>query len=159
MTNAADRFDAVLTTPFGPFGIETDGERVLELVFLPPDAAERSPRNALARRTAGQIEAWLEDPDRPFDLPLASRGTDFQRRVWSLIASVARGQTTTYGTIAVRLGSAARAVGQACGANPFPLIIPCHRVVAATGPGGFAHARSGHLMSTKQWLLAFEAAR
>jgi methylated-DNA-[protein]-cysteine S-methyltransferase len=150
---------AVLAMPFGPFGIRSDGERIHELVFLPPHTRPREPADPLAARAAAQLRAWLEDPDRPFDLPLAAAGTAFQRRTWQAIAAIPRGQVRTYGALARALGSAARAVGQACGANPFPLIVPCHRVVSSTGIGGFAGARGGHLLDGKRWLLAFEAAR
>lgn len=150
---------AVLAMPFGPFGIRGDGERIHELVFLPPHTRPLEPTDPLSARAAAQLRAWLEDPDRPFDLPLASAGTAFQRRTWQAIAAIPRGQVRTYGALARELGSAARAVGQACGANPFPLIVPCHRVVSSTGIGGFAGARGGHLLDSKRWLLAFEAAR
>lgn len=74
------------------------------------------------------------------------------------IAAIPRGRTATYGELATSLGSAPRAVGQACGANPFPLIVPCHRVTSAAGLGGFANAREGWLLEVKRWLLAFEGA-
>uniref|UniRef100_UPI00145D05CA methylated-DNA--[protein]-cysteine S-methyltransferase n=1 Tax=Aromatoleum evansii TaxID=59406 RepID=UPI00145D05CA len=116
--------------------------------------------NPLAERAATQLLEWLDDPDRPFDLPLAERGTAFQRRVWSAIAAIPRGAHRTYGEIAAEIGSAARAVGQACGANPFPIIVPCHRVMAAGGGiGGFANSTGGYLLDTKRWLLRFEACR
>lgn len=157
--DAHHEFAAILATPFGPFGIRCDAARITELVFLPPDTSARSPNCPLAERAAAQILAWLADPDRPFDLPLADRGTQFQRRVWAAISDIPRAQVLSYGTLAAQLGSAARAVGQACGANPFPLIVPCHRVVSKTDIGGFAGARAGHLLDTKRWLLAFEARR
>lgn len=150
-------FAAVLATPFGPFGVRSDAQWIHELVFLPPDTPVRAPDGPLAARAAEQVDAWLDDPDRPFDLPLAPSGTPFQRRTWQAIAAIPRGQVRTYGALAGTLGSAARAVGQACGANPFPLVVPCHRVVSSTGLGGFAGARDGHLLATKRWLLAFEA--
>ncbi|HJV26341.1 MAG TPA: methylated-DNA--[protein]-cysteine S-methyltransferase [Aromatoleum sp.] len=150
-------FAAVIDLPFGHFGIRTGDDVVQELVFLPPDASPRSPDNYLAERAAHQITLWIKDPDRPFDLPLAERGTAFQRRVWAAISAIPRGQQRRYGSIATELGSAARAVGQACGANPFPLVVPCHRVVAAGGLGGFANATDGYLITAKRWLLEFEA--
>ncbi len=152
-------FAATLGTPFGPFGIRIEGERIAELAFLPPGTSLRAPDCPLARRTALQIENWLNDPDFCFDLPLAARGTPFQQRVWARISCIPRGQVRTYGDLAARLGSASRAVGQACGANPFPLVIPCHRVVSKSGIGGFAGACSGHLLDTKRWLLDFESRR
>ena len=152
-------FAAVVPTPFGALGIACDAERIHELVFLPPGSVPVAPGNALAALAAAQLEAWLADPDYPFALPLAVRGTPFQRRVWDAIAHIPRGQVRRYAQLAADLGSAARAVGQACGANPFPLIVPCHRVVATNGLGGFARDTGGHLLATKRWLLAFEAHR
>ncbi|MBI2318943.1 MAG: MGMT family protein, partial [Betaproteobacteria bacterium] len=84
--------------------------------------------------------------------------TPFQRRVWSAIAAIAPGRTRSYGDIARELGSSARAVGQACGENSFPLVIPCHRVVSAAGIGGFAHSGGGYLLEAKRWLLGHEGA-
>lgn len=152
-------FSAVLALPFGAFGIRLVNmdAAIDELVFLPPETPESAPDSALAARAAEQIRAWLDDPDHPFDLPLSTRGTPFQRRVWNAIAAIPRGQLRRYGVIAAELGSAARAVGQACGANPFPLVIPCHRVVSASGIGGFAGATDGYLLDAKRWLLDFES--
>ena len=152
-----DVYSAVLAAPFGGFGIRSDRERIWELVFLPPRTPVHAPDGALAERAASQIERWIDDPDRPFDLPLATRGTPFQRRVWAAIAAIPRGERRQYGYLATDLGSAARAVGQACGANPFPIVVPCHRVVAASGLGGFANASGGYLLDAKRWLLAHEA--
>lgn len=154
-----DAFSAILATPFGGFGIRSHGTEIRELVFLPPGTPVRAPVDALAERAARQISAWLDDPDRQFDLPLAECGTPFQRRVWAAIAHIPRGEYRRYGSLAVELGSAPRAVGQACGANPFPLIVPCHRVVAANSLGGFAGATDGYLLDAKRWLLHFEAGR
>jgi methylated-DNA-[protein]-cysteine S-methyltransferase len=152
-------FAAVLSVPFGSFGIRIAGEFIAEFVFLAPETRPLAPASPLAEQAAIQIFAWLEGPDRPFDLPLAARGTPFQRRVWDAIAAIPRGEQRRYGTLAARLGSAARAVGQACGANPFPLVVPCHRVVSAGGIGGFAGSTDCFLIDAKRWLLDFEARR
>lgn len=82
----------------------------------------------------------------------------FRRSVWAKIAAIGPGRTRSYGEIARELGSAPRAVGQACGANPLPLVIPCHRVVASGGIGGFAHHEAGFYLSVKRWLLSHEGA-
>lgn len=150
------RFQAVISAPFGAFGIETAGDQIAEIVYLPPRSAERAPADALAERAAIQLRRYMEDAEFRFDLPLRPAGTDFQRRVWKEIASIPRGRVDSYGKLAQRLGSAARAVGQACGANPYPPIIPCHRVVAAADIGGFANHRDGYLIAAKRWLLAHE---
>ena len=92
-----------------------------------------SPVLAEARR---QLAAYFAGDLRVFDLPLRPAGTEFQRRVWDLLATVPWGRTTTYGTIAARLGlppGASRAVGAANGANPIPVVLPCHRVIGADG--------------------------
>jgi len=156
-TGAARRFQAQLATPFGIVGVCTEGDALAAIVYLPRSAGERAPANALAERACAQIEKYVADPAYRFRLPLKPLGTAFQRRVWEQIAAVPLGETRTYGELARRLQSAPRAVGQACGTNYFPLVIPCHRVVAANGLGGFAHNSSGYLIEVKRWLLAHEA--
>ncbi|HSD38895.1 MAG TPA: methylated-DNA--[protein]-cysteine S-methyltransferase [Rhodocyclaceae bacterium] len=98
----------------------------------------------------------MENPAQKFDFPVLNRGTPFQRRVWQAIAEIPAGEIRTYGELSASIGGTARAVGQACGANPFPIVVPCHRVVAKTGIGGFANARDGWLLETKRWLLKHE---
>lgn len=153
------RHAASVTAPFGAVGIWLQGASVAELRFLPPGTPAQAPDCALAAQVADQLARWFDAPrSARFDLPLAQRGTAFQQRVWQAIAAIPPARVRTYGALAAELGSAARAVGQACGANPFPIIVPCHRVVSSSGLGGFANATSGHLTDTKQWLLSFEAA-
>ncbi|WP_341247853.1 methylated-DNA--[protein]-cysteine S-methyltransferase [Cupriavidus pauculus] len=154
-------FDAILPAPFGKVGIRVDDDdaHVHEIVYLPDSFAAIAPSGALAQRVAAQLAAYYDDPDYRFDLPLATRGTDFQRKVWHAISAVPRGGLTTYGTIAKTLQSMPRAVGQACGQNWFPIVIPCHRVVAASGLGGFAHhGEEGFHLGVKRWLLRHEGA-
>lgn len=150
------KFQAKIETPFALVGIRTEGAELAEIVYLPRSAGALAPANALAERACLQIEKYASDPHYSFDLPLKKLGTAFQRRVWDQIAAIPLGQTRTYGDLARALKSAPRAVGQACGTNYFPLVIPCHRVVAAGGLGGFAHASSGYLLEVKRSLLAHE---
>ena len=152
----AAAFDAIVSAPFGALGVRAPGAIVEEIVFLESGPAMAA-RTTAAAAAVRQIEAYLDDPRSGFDLPLAPSGTPFRRRVWSAIRDIACGRTRTYGQNAADLGSAARAVGQACGDNPLPLVVPCHRVVAANGPGGFAHSAAGFHQTVKQWLLAHEA--
>ena len=151
-------YQAKLPTQFALLGIRAEDGLLEEIVFLAKTGHALAPRNPLAARTCAQIERYIGDPEFEFDLPLARRGTPFQRRVWARIAAIEAGRTRSYGEIARELGSAARAVGQACGANPLPLVVPCHRVLAAGGIGGFAHHRGGFHLSVKRWLLAHEGA-
>ena len=153
-------FSAVMKTPFGALGIRSGAGIVQEFVFLPAHFAATPATDAAAEQACRQIERYLHAPDYRFDLPLAVVGTHFQQRVWAAIAAVPRGHTTTYGAIAKILRTAPRAVGQACGANWFPLVIPCHRVTAMGGLGGFAHHddTGGFHLGVKRWLLAHEGA-
>jgi methylated-DNA-[protein]-cysteine S-methyltransferase len=151
-------FQARMATPFGVVGVRTAAGAIAEIAYLPRSAATLAPADALAERACRQIERYLDDPAFRWDLPLAPAGTEFRRRVWRKIAAIPMGRVRPYGALAKELGSAARAVGQACGDNPFPLVIPCHRVVAAGGLGGFAHRAGGYTVSVKRWLLAHEGA-
>ncbi len=159
IASLANLFSAVVEMPFGAVGIRTAAGVLEELVYLPSRFAAVAPTDRVAERTAAQLQRYLHEPDMQFDLPLAVVGTPFQHCVWKAIAAIPRGHTTTYGAIAKLLRTAPRAVGQACGANWFPLIIPCHRVTAAAGLGGFAHHddASGFHLGVKRWLLAHEA--
>ena len=153
-------FNAIVPAAFGAIGIRTQDARVRELVYLPPSFEAKEADNEVAAQAALQVAQYLADPDFRFDLPLLEAGTDFQRRVWSEIAAIPRGNVKTYGQVAKLIGSAPRAVGQACGANWFPLIIPCHRVTASGGLGGFSNQddENGFHLSVKRWLLRHEGA-
>ncbi|MCO4890147.1 methylated-DNA--[protein]-cysteine S-methyltransferase [Cupriavidus sp. WGtm5] len=152
-------YHAILTAPFGKIGVRTDGARIQAIVYLPEHVEARAPADALTQRLAAQLEAYYANPDAVFDVPLAAAGSAFQQRVWQAICAVPRGATTTYGTIAEAIGAMPRAVGQACGQNPFPILVPCHRVVSARGIGGFSHhAEDGFYLDVKRWLLRHEGA-
>ncbi len=151
-------YAAIVAAPTFSLGIRCDGDDwVEEIEFLEPCAEQRA-RTPLAEETARQLRRWLADPDFVFGLPLKPSGTVFQRRVWEQISAIPRGCTRTYGEVAKELSNAPRAVGQACGANPFPLVVPCHRVIATGGGlGGFNRHGGGFLLDVKRWLLAHEA--
>ena len=136
--------------------VATRDERIIEIRYLPLSAESIAPRNALAARAADQLRQYLENPEIKFDLPLAVEGTPFQLKLWEALCRIPRGKTRTYGDLARELEGEARAVGQACGDNRLPVVIPCHRVVAADGIGGFAHSTGGYLLEAKRWLLAHE---
>ncbi|OQA34436.1 MAG: Methylated-DNA--protein-cysteine methyltransferase [Betaproteobacteria bacterium ADurb.Bin341] len=146
----------VFAAPAFCLGIVIEGEVLAKLDFLPPQK-ESAGASPLAREVIRQLRAWLADAKFAFDLPLKAQGTNFQRRVWAQIAAIPPGQTRTYGELAQVLNTGPRAVGQACGANPVPIVVPCHRVIAAKGRlGGFAHHGGGFLLEVKRWLLAHE---
>ena len=150
---------AIVAAPGFCIGVRCDDDEIHAIAYLEP-RAELPPANALAAEAVSQLRAYLADPCFVFSLPLHTSGTEFQRRVWRAIAAIPLRQTMSYGEIARTLHSAPRAVGQACGANPLPLLVPCHRVIAGDGGlGGFARQRGGFLLDVKRWLLAHESGR
>ena len=153
-------YDVVVEFPKMKVGVATREDRVVEIRYLPLSSANVSAKNPLAESAARQLERYREDPDTRFDLPLLIEGTPLQRRVWDAMCAIPRGETRTYGAIAQQLGETdykkVRAIGQACGDNRLPIVIPCHRVVAANGLGGFAHTTDGYLIEAKRWLLLHE---
>ena len=153
-----ESFHAKLPTPFAVLGVRTCGEWLTGIEYLPRGVATLAPVNRLAAQVCRQLERYLDDPEFRFDLPYEFNGTAFQRRVWRAICAIPSGDTLTYRDIARQIQSAPRPVGGACGANRIPLVIPCHRVVASHGIGGFMHARGGAPIAIKQWLLRHESA-
>lgn len=154
----SNMFSAIVAAPFGAMGVRTSGGVLCELFYLPPQYEPKPPEDAVAEQAAQQVQRYLDDPDFRFDLPLARVGSEYQRKVWDAICAIPRGSVLTYGQVAKLVGSAPRAVGQACGANYFPLVIPCHRVTASGGIGGFSNHddETGFHLSVKRWLLAHE---
>jgi methylated-DNA-[protein]-cysteine S-methyltransferase len=150
-------YQTIIAAPMFCLGVHCDEMEIHQIEFLEP-CKELTPTNPLAAEAARQLRAWLTDADFVFGLPLRPSGTAFQRRVWAEIAAIPNRQTRTYGEVAKALHNAPRAVGQACGANPFPLVVPCHRVIATGGGlGGFARHGGGFLLDVKRWLLAHES--
>lgn len=154
-------WDAVIAAPFGKLGIQTevvdDSLMVSQIVYLEHGEKIKPAKTDLAKEVETQFKQYFKNPDFVFDLPLKRFGTAFQQRVWSEIEKISRGEVKTYGDLAKAIKSAPRAVGQACGSNPFPLVVPCHRVISATGIGGFAHqAGEGFHRNVKAWLLHHE---
>lgn len=151
-------YDAVLAAPPCRLGAVFTGDALTRLDFLPVDTRAATPLDSRARHLARELDAYWSNPEHAFDLLFVPQGTPFQLRVWRALMQIPPGQPTTYGALARQLGTAARAVGQACGSNPLPILIPCHRVLAANGLGGFMHAAAGAPLDVKTWLLAHERA-
>lgn len=149
-------YDAILDAPPCRLGAVFSGDTLTRLDFLPADAPPAPRPDARARLLADELDLYWRDPAHRFALAFAPHGTPFQLRVWQALVAIPPGAPLTYGALARQLGTAARAVGQACGSNPLPILIPCHRVVAANGLGGFMHAAAGAPLDVKAWLLAHE---
>ncbi len=149
-------YQAKLAVPFGVIGIRCDDAALLGIDWLPATEKPQRATSAFAKTVCEQLLHYFENPDAKFNLPLKVDGTPHQQKVWQAMLAIPRGATRTYGDIASELKSAAQAVGQACGANPIPIIIPCHRIVAKSGLGGFMRHAHGTPLDIKRWLLAHE---
>ena len=108
----------------------------------------------LLKRARAQLHDYFDGKRMDFDLPLAPEGTAFRQRVWAAMRDIPAGVTRNYADIARIAGGGPRAVGGACGANPIPILIPCHRVVGSAGIGGYS---GGEGIATKRFLLALES--
>lgn len=137
-----------------PIGDLTLSERDGAIVAVDWGWGRDQDETALLRAAREQLFAYLDRDLTRFDLPLAPDGTAYQRRIWRALCDIPYGQTRSYREIAAVAGGVARSVGQANGSNPIPILIPCHRVVAAGGIGGYS---GGAGLETKRWLLALEA--
>lgn len=112
--------------------------------------------NQFEQEIQDQLQSYFDDANFRFQLPLDLKGTSHQKAVWTKMLEIPVGKVKTYGDIAKLIGSSGQAVGNACRNNPIPLIVPCHRVVAANAIGGFAGEKQGTLVKIKQSLLAHE---
>ncbi|PLS19893.1 methylated-DNA--[protein]-cysteine S-methyltransferase [Neptunicoccus cionae] len=143
---------AYLKTPVGTLTLIAQNEAITELLWA---ERQEGSHTALLQEGLDQLAAYFEGRLEQFDLPLAPAGTDFQQQVYAAMSAIPKGETRTYGEIAKALGVPAQPVGQACGSNPIPVIIPCHRVVGTGHLGGFSGAGG---VETKVKLLQGEGA-
>ncbi len=152
----------ILGLPVGPIKrllLEADGQQIsgISMLFdeeVVEDASHDCPTGL--DQIAQQLCDYSRQAHNNWSLVMSDRGTHFQRRVWRYLQTIPMGSTQSYGQIAKALNSSARAVGNACRANPFLLVVPCHRVVKSTGIGGFAGKVDGEAIAIKRWLLAHE---
>ena len=139
-------------TPIGTLHVTTDGDRLTRIEV--GTGPERPPNGLLLTEALAQLTAWFDGRLETFDLPLAGSSTPRGAALRAGIAAISFGETASYGAVARAIDSGPRAVGQACRRNPFPLVVPCHRVVGSGGTLGFYSAGAG--VPTKRWLLDFE---
>lgn len=144
-----------IDSPVGRLALEADGDAVTGVRWASRGERSRHEgRTPVLREAERQLGRYFRGRLRRFDLPLSPRGTDFQKRVWAMMRDIPFGETATYGGFAMALGSGPRAVGMACGHNPLPIIVPCHRVLGSGGTiGGYSGGRG---LPTKRRLLAIE---
>jgi len=119
---------------------------------------EGKPEQCCETSLQQQLHRYWLNRDKAVRIKLLKQGSPFRNRVWAELCKIPFGETITYSALAGKIGSAARAVGNACRDNPFPLLIPCHRVVSVSGIGGYSGQTEGDFMTIKRKLLDFEAA-
>jgi len=141
-----------VSSPVGRLTVSATPVAIISIAWM--DEPQGEP-HALLIEARRQLEAYFERRLSHFDLPLMPAGSPFERRVWQAMRQIPYGQTRSYGELAMEVGSAPRAIGRACGRNPIPIIIPCHRVLARNGLGGYS---GGSGLATKRRLLELERA-
>ncbi len=139
----------MLQTPAGQF-ILTSRQGVITKTDWEPSASQ----NLFVEH---ELNAYWQHPEKPINIKLLKQGSAYRNQVWAALCQIPFGQTLTYSALAKKIGSSARAVGNACRDNPYALFIPCHRVVSVSGMGGYCGQTDGDLMAVKYKLLEFEA--
>ena len=155
-TVASMTYNFVLDSPLGHLGVLVQDEHITRLDYLGNRVALKPATTPLGRQLATQLAQYFANPQSRFTLSFELHGTDFQQRVWRALTRIPPGKTLTYGELAARLDSGARAVGNACRNNPVSIIVPCHRVVSVSGIGGYSGKTDGREINSKQWLLSHE---
>jgi methylated-DNA-[protein]-cysteine S-methyltransferase len=146
---------AHVATPIGTVILSADGDTLTSLIIDPEfEATLPPPKSGILADAALQVAQYFDGALKRFDLKLFPAKTRRGEELRAAIASVPYGESETYGDIAARIASSSRAMGQACAQNPFPIIIPCHRVLSGAGK---EHYSAGNGVDTKHWLLAHEA--
>lgn len=153
----ASTFYSIIDSPVGSLQLSIADKYVTKIEW------SKLPRTSLALRTScfslqmsNQLEEYFLHAHNDWSMPLVKCGTEFQQKVWHYLQTLPLGETRYYSDVAKALNSSAQAVGNACRANPFVIVVPCHRVVSKTGLGGYDGKTSGHNLAIKQWLLDHE---
>ncbi len=154
--------DAVtlIDSPLGRIAIYADAKGITAIDLRVKQTRVKTPvTTSVLQECKEVLQQYFVSAQTNFDIPLHLIGTPFQRRVWWALQQIPVGEVRTYGAIARQLKSSARAVGNACRANPIPIIVPCHRVVAASGLGGYSGKTGGQEIETKSYLLRHEGVK
>lgn len=148
-------YHALITAPFGAVGLRVQDDFVIGIELLADAREPYAANQPFVQHAVRALQRYFKSPARALDLPYLTGGTVFQQRVWKAIADIPAGEVLSYSELAQRVNSGPRAVANVCGANRVPLLVPCHRVVAKSGLGGFMQGNP-HGLAIKQWLLAHE---
>ncbi|MFW2374676.1 MAG: methylated-DNA--[protein]-cysteine S-methyltransferase [Gammaproteobacteria bacterium] len=143
-------------SPLISLKLQSQAGAIVDVGFISQADMAEAELGGLEQRALAQLQQYCLSGQQVFDLPLEPVGTEFQQRVWRALRGIPAGEVRSYGQLAQQLGSSARAVGNACRNNPIALLIPCHRVVAKSGLGGFSGQTSGDRVTLKKRLLHHE---
>lgn len=154
-----------IPTVLGDLALELEGQKLLSLEICNKRvtkkqlaALDSEADSQLTGKVLEQLKGYFSSATSFKKISLDLQGTPFQKSVWRELRKIPLGETRTYGEIASKLNSSARAVGNACRRNPIPIIVPCHRVISANGLGGYAGETEGEQLNIKRWLLKHEGA-
>lgn len=155
--------DRIFQTPIGNLHIKSENDVIISLEYgnfsLSNQKVSSTANNSpFWEEVQFQLNEYFQSGSVQFNLPCKLEGSEYQKRVWQALIDIPRGEVLTYGALAKNLHSHPRAIGMACRKNPIPLFIPCHRVVSASGIGGFAGQTQGERIALKKWLLQHESA-
>ena len=148
---------AIVATPAGKLMLKSSNERLFSSIWVPEVVAEKQGSTHFLQNIANQVSQYWLNPGIEFRFKKQQQGSAFSNKVWQEISKIPVGQTRTYGELAKALATGPRAIGNACRNNPLPLFVPCHRVVSASGMGGYDGQTNGKKMHIKQSLLTHEA--
>lgn len=151
--------EAVIDSPVGRLSLMARGNALMSVDFLDDNAERREPRSPFLRAAVAWLRSYFQEPGMVFDLALSDAGTAYQRSIWTALKAIPSGEARTYAQLARRVGGSARSVAAACKANPWPIIVPCHRVIASDGLGGYCGTTRGRALEIKRWLLWHEGWR
>ncbi|MFW0072918.1 MAG: methylated-DNA--[protein]-cysteine S-methyltransferase [Coxiella-like endosymbiont] len=149
-------YQATVATPVGKIGVHAPDRFLLGIDYLHDSELIIKPKTIVAKETVEQLLCYFADPKFPFDLPLTLDVTPFQQSVLDALQKIPVGTTQSYAELAKWLNTKAQPIGNACRKNPIPIIIPCHRLVAANDLGGYRSITKGSLLGIKRWLLQHE---
>lgn len=156
MIQCTEYISAIFPSPIGNLKIQILNNKLTRILFLRNDQIAPLPKDIACQSLYNELTAYFQNPQHCFQFPWEADGTTFQKRVWQTLCLIPAGATMTYGELAIQLNTSPRAIGNACRANPIPIIVPCHRIVAQHDVGGFFGETTGKMINIKEWLLTHE---
>ena len=150
-------YSAIISTPIGNLGLCANQDVITQISFIKDTGSPYiKDANPLVSSAIHELEQYFAGQLKQFQTPFSPAGTPFQQKVWRALIAIPHGQTLTYGQLAAKLKTSPRAIGNACRTNPLLILIPCHRVLAYNGLGGYSGETRGQQLAIKRWLLELE---